>query len=69
MASALQLFSSSPRELAPIFDMVPSLQGQAVRWVRNMEASNGVKVISITAPDMMRQVSPTPRLILHQGLI
>jgi hypothetical protein len=32
------------------------MQGQAVRWVRNMEAGAGIKVISITAADMMRQV-------------
>jgi hypothetical protein len=31
-------------------------QGQAVRWVRNMEAGKGIKVVSITAADMMRQV-------------
>jgi len=33
-------------------------QGQGVRWVRNMEAGRGIKVVSISAGDMMRQVRP-----------
>ena len=32
------------------------MQGQAVRWIRNMEAGSGIKTVSVTASDMMRQV-------------
>jgi hypothetical protein len=32
------------------------MQGQAVRWIENMEANSGLKVLSLSAPDMVRQL-------------
>lgn len=32
------------------------LQGQAVRWIKNMEAKSGLKVLSLKASDMVRQL-------------
>jgi dynein heavy chain len=36
--------------------MCPTLQCQAVRWIKNMEAQAGLRVMSITASDMVRQL-------------
>lgn len=32
------------------------LQGQAVRWIKNMEAKSGLKVMNLSASDMVRQL-------------
>jgi dynein heavy chain len=31
-------------------------QGQAVKWVKNMEVKSGLKVLSLSMPDMARQM-------------
>jgi hypothetical protein len=38
------------------FDSCYCLQGQANKWVKNMEGPNGLKVLNLQMNDMARQV-------------
>ena len=32
------------------------MQGQANKWVKNMEAQNGLRVLNLAMPDLLRQM-------------
>lgn len=33
-----------------------TVQGQANKWVKNMEAQNGLRVLNLAMPDLLRQM-------------
>ena len=35
---------------------MPAMQGQANKWVKNLEAKNGLRVLNLQMADMLRQM-------------